>query len=71
MHNTPDWWQELIEVPGVDDYEKLPWEVRASFELPQWISKWHHVEDYHQTPPALLCICQKSFLLLPDSKFTC
>ena len=35
VHNTPDWWQELAEVPGVDDHEKLAWEVQASFELPQ------------------------------------
>ena len=40
VHNTPDWWQELTEVPGVDDHEKLAWEVQASFELPQQISKW-------------------------------
>ena len=43
----------------------------ASFELLQQISKWHHVENYHQAPLALLCIHQKSFLLPHDSKFTC
>ena len=71
VHDMPDWWQELTEVPGVDDHEKLAWEVQASFELPWQISKWHCVENYHQAPLAPLCIHQKSFLLPPDSKFTC
>ena len=34
MHNMPGWWQELAEVPGVDDYIKLAWEVWASFLTP-------------------------------------
>ena len=70
-HNMPDWWQELTEVPGVDDHEKLAQEAWASFELQQQTSKWHHVENYHQAPSAPLCICQKSFLLLSDCKFAC
>ena len=71
MHDTPGWWQELAEVPGVDDHEKLAWEVQASFKLRQWISKWHQVENYHQAPLALLCLHWKSFLPLPNSKFPC
>ena len=71
MHNTHGWWQELAEVPGVDDHEKLAWEVQASFKLPQQISKQHCVENYHQTPPAPLCLHWKSFLPPPDSKFAC
>ena len=71
MHDTPDWWQELAEIPGVDDHEKLVQEVWASFQLPQWISKWHQVENYHQAPPALLCLCWKCFLPPPNSKFAC
>ena len=67
VHDTPDWWQELTEVPGIDNHEKLAQEVWASFKLLQQISKWHHVENYHQAPPAPPCICQKSFLLLHDS----
>ena len=27
MHDTPGWWQELSEVPGVDYHKKLAWEV--------------------------------------------
>ena len=71
VHDMPDWWQELTEVPGIDDHKKLAWEVWASFELPQQISKQHHVENYHQAPLALPCICWKSFLLSHDSKFAC
>ena len=67
VHDMPDWWQELAEVPGVDNHEKLAQEVWASFELPWQISQQHCIENYHQAPPALLCICQKSFLLPPDS----
>ena len=29
--DTSGWWQELAEVPGVDDPKKLAWEVQASF----------------------------------------
>ena len=58
MHDMPGWWQELAEVPGVDNHEKLALEVQASFKLPQQISKWHHVENYHQAPLALLCLHQ-------------
>ena len=65
MHDTPGWWWELSEVSGVDDHEKLAWEVWASFQLPQQISKWH------QAPLAPWCLWQKSFLPLPNSKFTC
>ena len=71
MHGMPGWWQDLAELPRVDDHEKLAWEVQASFKLPQQISEWHHVENYHQAPPAPLCLHWKSFLPLPDSKFAC
>ena len=71
LHDMPNWWQELTEVPGVDDHKRMAQEVQASFELPQQISKWHHVENYHQAPLAPLCIHQKNFLLLHDSKFAC
>ena len=29
MHDMPGWWQELAKFPGVDDHEKLAWEVQA------------------------------------------
>ena len=71
MHDTPGWWEEMAKVPGVDDHRKLAWEVQATFQLPRWISKWHWVENYHQAPPAPPCLCQKSFLPPPNSKFPC
>ena len=27
VHDTLDWWQELTEVPGIDNHKKLAWEV--------------------------------------------
>ena len=67
----PGWWPELGEIPGVDDHQELAWKVWASFELPLWISERHGVENYHQAPLALPCICQKDFLPQPDPKFSC
>ena len=71
MQETPGWWQELAKVPGVNNHEKLAHEVWASFQLPGRTSKWCWVENYHQAPLAPPCLCQKSFLPLPDSKFAC
>ena len=66
-HEMLGWWQ----VPGVDDPEKLACEVQASLQLPQKTSKWHHIENYDQAPPAPPCLSRKSFLPLPDSEFAC
>ena len=63
------WWLELAKIPGVDNHQELAWNVWASFKIPQWISEWHGMENYHQAPLALLCICQKDFLPQPDPKF--
>ena len=30
-YETPSWWQELVMILGVDNYEKLVCEVQASF----------------------------------------
>ena len=70
-YETPSCWQELGMVPGVDDHEKLPHEVWASFRLPQRASEWCQVENDHQAPLALQCLCHRSFLPLPNSNFTC
>ena len=45
MHNMPGWWQELAEVPKIDDHQELAWKVQASFELPWQISKQHSVQN--------------------------
>ena len=70
-YEMPGWWQELVMVPGVDDHEKLAHEIWASFQLPQRASEWHQVENYHQAPPAPLCLHQKDFLPPPDPKYAC
>ena len=67
----PDWWLELAKISDMDDHQELARKVRASFKLPQQISEQHGMENYHQAPPALLCICQKDFLPQHDSNFSC
>ena len=62
VHDLPDWWQVLTEIPGIGNHEKLAREVWASFKLQWWISEWHCAENYHQAPLAPPCFCQKSFL---------
>ena len=68
---TPSWWWELMAVPEVEDFEKLAQEVWASFWLPKRASKLHKKKNYHQAPPALLCLLRKNFLPPPDSIFAC
>ena len=54
----------------MDDHQELAQKVWASCELPQQISE-HGMDNYHQAPLALPCICWKDFLPQPDSKFAC
>ena len=67
----PDWWPELAEISDVDNHQELAQKVQTSFELPWQISEWHGMENYHQAPPTLLCICWKDFLPQHGSKFVC
>ena len=55
-HETPSWCRELTLVAKVANYEQLAQEVWASFQLPRWASEVHHVENYHQAPPAPPCL---------------
>ena len=71
VHNMPGWWLELAKIPGVDNHQELAKKVQASFKLPQQISEWHGMENYHWAPPTPLCICLKNFLPQPDPKFVC
>ena len=68
---TPSWWRELMAVPEVEDCKKLAQEVQASFWLPKRLSKLHKMENYHQAPPALLCLLQRNSLPPPDSIYAC
>ena len=67
----PSWWRELMAVQGVEDHEKLAWEVWASFWLLKRVSELHEVENYHQAPAAPLCLLWKIFLPPPNSIFAC
>ena len=67
----PSCWRELVAVPELEDQERLAWEVQASFQLPRRASELHKVEDYHQAPPALLCLLQKKFMPPANSIFAC
>ena len=58
-------------VPEVDDHKKLAQEVRASLQLLKRVGEQCLVENDHQAPPAVPCLCQKNFLLPPESIFAC
>ena len=47
MCKTPDWWRELLAVPGVPNYKKLVWKVWASFSHPKRISEVNRTENYY------------------------
>ena len=64
--NMPDWWQELVEIPEVDNYWELAWMIWASFKLTWQMSKLHDVGNYYLAPLAPPCLHQKDFLLLPN-----
>ena len=64
--DMPEWWQELAEIPEVDDYWEMAQMIWASFELPQQVSELHDVENYYLAPLAPPCLHQKDFLLPPN-----
>ena len=69
--DMPSWWKELAKIPEVEDFQELAHRIWASFELPQWMSKLHGMENYYLAPLAPKCLCQKAFLPPPDPKFPC
>ena len=56
-------------IPWVSSFQKLAQKIRASFELPQWMSAIHDIKNYYLVPPVPRCICQKEFLPPPDPMF--
>ena len=32
--HMPDWWWELVGIPGIDDFQALAQKIRASYEVP-------------------------------------
>ena len=71
MIAAPTWWQELLEIMEVTDIQELAQKIRASFELPQWMTEMHDIKNYYLAPPAPRCIQQKAFLPPPDPMFPC
>ena len=67
--HTPDWWQELVGIPGINDFQQLTWKIQASFELPQAKSIAQSVDNDYSAQPAPKCICWKEFLPPPNLMF--
>ena len=68
---TPDWWEELLAVPGNKDARRLAREVRVSFILPQQMWELDSREATLQAPPTPLCLCRKKFMPSANSIFAC
>ena len=69
--STPNWWQELVGIPGINNFWELTWKIRASFEILQVGNKAQNVENDYLAPPAPKCICQKEFLPPLNLMFPC
>ena len=50
MCETPDWWRELLAVPGVKDCKEIVQKVWASFHHPKRASEVNKMENYYQAP---------------------
>ena len=71
MTETPEWWRELLVVPGVPNCKRLVQKVWASFSHPKRASEVKEMKDHCQAPPAPPCLLRKSFQLPPDTIFAC
>ena len=69
--DMPDWWQEIVGIPGINNFWELTQKIRASFELPQVKSEAQVVENNYLAPPAPKCIQWKDFLPPPNPIFPC
>ena len=54
MSETPDWWRELLAIPGVPNCKKLVWKVWASFSHHKRISGVNKTENYYQAPISIV-----------------
>ena len=50
MCKTPDWWRELLAVPGVPNCKKLVQKVQASFSHAKRVSEVNRMKNYYQAP---------------------
>ena len=71
MTETPDWWRELLAVPGVPNGKRLVQTIQALFSHPKRASEVKKMKDHCEAPPAPLCLLRKSFQLPPDNIFAC
>ena len=67
--HTPNWWQELVWIPGINNSQELDQKIRASFEVPWAKSQAQDVKNDYSAPPAPKCISRKEFLSPQDQMF--
>ena len=67
--HTPEWWQELVGIPGINDFCQLARKIQVSFEIPQAKSEAEGVDNDYLVPLAPKCICQREFLPPPNPMF--
>ena len=67
--NTPDWWQELMEILGINDFQELGQKIRAFFEIPQVKNKAQDINNDYSALPVPICICWREFLPPPNPMF--
>ena len=53
---TPNWYWELVGIPGINDFQQLAQKIQASFELPQAKSKAQGVDNDYSAPLATKCL---------------
>ena len=63
----PEWWEELVAIPNVEDHRKLAWKILASQDK-VWALK---VMNDYSVPPALNCVKRKLFFLGLYPRFSC
>ena len=60
--DMPSWWQELVEIPEVDDFQELAQKIQASFELPPENEQTTQCRELPPGSPSIqMSPCQKEF----------
>ena len=62
---TPNWWRELLALPGVPDCKKLARQIWASFSHPRRATEIKETKYHCHAPPAPLCLLWDCFLPPP------
>ena len=68
---TPDWWRELLALPGVPNCKKLAQQIQASFSHARRAMEMKEMKYHFHAPPAPLCLLQDHFLPPPNTIFAC